>query len=180
MKLQVADIHRPQVIEIQGKEDWLQDIYENLRLASDRGSLIQGHIEIQPLEYGQVQVAGRIQVCPQLSCSRCADSIPWPIDQTFRASFRSTDEIPQESHLELRSDELEAYFIDEQGCIDIESLINDIIQIEIPQQVLARDPQTGECRHCGIDIASDVVYESAPKSEDENPFAVLKNLKLKQ
>ncbi len=180
VKINVSELLQERVIDIQGDEAWLSDIYNNFKMiSSDLGpGKISANLRLQPPQYEQVAVSGSVSYEPLLDCSRCSDPIAWPIKIKLNIVFRPASEDIHESLVDLHTDALPDYFIDEDNQIDLEALLNDLLLTELPNQILRRAPQTGQCSICGKDLSKSLVYESHDLQE-RSPFAVLKDFKTK-
>lgn len=180
MKIKVTDLLEPRSINIAGDEPWLSEIYKNFGELTSKPSesRITGNLQIEPPQYEQVAVSGKIFFSPSLDCARCSDPITWPIALDLEAVFRPASEDVHESLVDLQRDALADYFIDEAGNIDIEAFLNDAIMTEVPSQVIRKDPKTQQCMICGKDLGESLVYSSHDLSE-QSPFAVLKDFKTK-
>jgi len=87
MKIKAISLIQPLKITISGDEPWLLPIYETFATGPTQARL-SGSLEVVRESSGFVHVGGRIRVTPYVECSRCADPIPWPIDEVVDATFR--------------------------------------------------------------------------------------------
>ncbi|MBQ48181.1 MAG: hypothetical protein CMP10_12165 [Zetaproteobacteria bacterium] len=177
MKVQIDKIIDKLDISISGKEDWLKTIYS--LFSCPNGSeqpKINGNISINRIEYDRFEVSLKLQFTPWVDCSRCSVPIQWPINKKLSALFRPETEQNNSKEYDLNIEELDYYFI-ENGQIDIELLLNEMVQMSLPTQLI-RQNRNDECLVCGIDVGTKIIHESK-KSNDESPFAALKKLNLK-
>lgn len=182
MKVKVENLIQPLSIKIAGDEDWLKKIYEDFRNVPEGApsgvgkSPITGEFLLTKETAGFVRVKGKIVFKPFVDCSRCAEEIPWDIDQDINVVYRPSNEL-KVFHKEhsLSREELDHYYI-EGGVIDLEALVNEWIQMAIPMQTVPACTGDGHCSLCKRDMSEERVY-GTPDDDDANPFAVLKQLR---
>lgn len=181
MKIPVKDMREPLKLSIQGNESWLAEIYASF-LGSE-GPGIQGEILISPEPYGVYSVKGHINYVPKVSCSRCELAIAWPIQRDVDVRFIDRDgsgfEIEGDEEGDegdLTPEDLDTYYLQD-GAIDIEMVVNDLVQTAIPSRTIAVSKDGKSCGVCLEDVTKPLIFEDGNK-EDQSPFAILKNLKL--
>lgn len=182
MKIKVSTLSAPLKVTVTGTEDWLTGIYENFPVPPGaQPTLVKAQIDLKPDGYGRVEVQGHLEFQPFLSCSRCADMVPWQVNQNFTVSFRPEPNVETlEKEVDLQSEDLDIYYF-ENEAIDLEALLNDLIQTSIPSQVIPKSNDGKNCVVCLETLSDGLIYESeTPDDDKNNPFAVLKNLKLPQ
>jgi uncharacterized metal-binding protein YceD (DUF177 family) len=182
MKLKAEDLRSPQTITISGDEPWLRLIYESfdIRGAAPAARRITGSLTVTPRNYGLYDIEGEVQFTPTVSCSRCEDMIPWEISRKIKVRYLEQaplDEAEEEIERDLEPEDMDAYYIDAQGMIDLEVVINDFIQTALPTRLVKTAPDGKSCLICHKDVSSKAVFKDEVKPE-QSPFAVLKNLKL--
>jgi uncharacterized metal-binding protein YceD (DUF177 family) len=182
MKLKAEDLRSPKTITISGDEPWLHLIYESFDIkgAVPEARKITGSLTVTPTNYGLYDVVGEVRFTPAVSCSRCEDMIPWEISRKIKVRYLEQAPIEDEEEeveRDLEPSDLDAYYIDAQGMIDLEVVINDFIQTALPTRLVKTAPDGKSCLICHKDVSTKTVYQDAIKPE-ESPFAVLKNLKL--
>jgi len=185
MKIRVKDLtEKPSQVEITGAEDWLKTLYDSFTVNDAAGSpkkpgMLRAKLALTKDLAGFVQVAGQVTFDPFLDCSRCSENILWPISESIDVIFRpATGEPPAAGggrEVNLTKEDLDQYVIEE-GTIDIESLLNDVVQTAIPINTVKLTEDGSACSICGLTVADDRVYGEG-KPVRESPFAVLKNLK---
>ncbi|MBC7659657.1 MAG: DUF177 domain-containing protein [Chitinophagaceae bacterium] len=186
MKVLVKDMREPKVINIQGTEPWLNEIYASF-LGSE-GFGLKGQVTVTPEDYGLYTVEGKIEYVPLVGCSRCDREIPWPINRAI--SVRFIDRVAAESSFEIEgevgdemierdlvSEDLDTYYLEPSGELDVEMVINDIVQTALPTRLILTDKNGKSCLVCHENIDTPIVYKDSADA-DMNPFAALKNLKL--
>lgn len=180
MKIKVADLKEPLVVKVSGKEDWLGTIYGYFPAPEGKNSpLIQGELTVKAKGYGIVEVYGNLAYAPFIECSRCAEPLQWPIHREVDLMYRElpVNETPRERELTLK--EMDDFYIRD-GLIDLELVINEEIQLEVPSTTVPKDSKSRGCSFCSEQAEKGgVAFGSNPEpKERENPFAILKNLKL--
>lgn len=177
MKINVNALNPMMQLDLKGDEVWLQQIYQSFEeWAGKIDTPIKGALSLRKDDYGFVQISGSIAFTPKLPCSRCSDPIPYPINIAVNTEFRPhNSDLP--SDYDLQREELDYYYLDMSSNIDLEGLVNDLIQTSIPSQILLLTEDASGCQICPNKFTDSKVFGSEP-SEDENPFAILKNIKL--
>jgi uncharacterized metal-binding protein YceD (DUF177 family) len=183
MKLKAEDLRSPKTITISGDEPWLGLIYESFEL---KGTVpvprrITGSLTITPSTYGLYQIEGAVQFTPTVPCSRCEDMIPWEISRKIKVRYLEQTPVEEgeeeEVERELEPSDMDAYYIDAQGMIDLEVVVNDFIQTALPTRLVKTTANGKSCLICHKDVSDKTVFKDELKPE-QSPFAVLKNLKL--
>lgn len=178
MKVTLKELEAaPKLIQLNGKEVWLQELYESfLQPQAKDAELLSGSITVKSDGYGYASVSGELQFTPYVPCSRCADPIKWNISKTLTARFKPRDELADAPDVDLIPDDLDFYYL-EDDTINLQQVLIDSILESLPSQLIKKTPNGKSCLICNKDISSHEVYRSKPK-EEESPFAALKNLKL--
>jgi uncharacterized metal-binding protein YceD (DUF177 family) len=179
MKIKASSLIKPQTLSIQGDEPWLESIYESF-VAGPTPARLTGELTLTPNTAGFVRVKGEISYTPLVDCSRCAEAIPWPINETIDVMFRpakSRDNADLQAHSQkeylLSREDLDDYVMDK-GELDLEELINDTVQMTIPLQtvpVVQGESGSSNCGICGIDLDRDQVYGDEPVSDFASKLA---------
>jgi uncharacterized metal-binding protein YceD (DUF177 family) len=183
MKLKAEDLRSPKTIPITGDEPWLGLIYESFDIkgAVPPERRITGSLTIIPSNYGLYQIEGAVQFTPTVACSRCEDRIPWEISRKIKVRYLEQapleEDAEEEIERELEPSDMDAYYIDAQGMIDLEIVINDFIQTALPTRLVKTASDGKSCLICHKDVSEKAVFKDEIKPE-QSPFAVLKNLKL--
>jgi uncharacterized metal-binding protein YceD (DUF177 family) len=182
MKLKAEDLRSPKTIDISGDEPWLHLIYESFDMqgAVPAARRITGSLTVTPSNYGLYQVEGEVHFTPTVSCSRCEDMIPWEISRKIKVRYLEQAPIEDEEEeveRDLEPSDMDAYYIDAQGMIDLEVIINDFIQTALPTRLVKTSPDGKSCLICHKDVSGKAVFQDAIKPE-QSPFAALRNLKL--
>lgn len=180
MKIKVADLKEPLVVKISGSEEWLSTIYGYFPAPEDTKSpLITGELTVREKGYGIVEITGNISYAPFILCSRCAEPLQWPIERDIDLMYRDLPENESPRERELTLKEMDEFYI-QNGFLDLELIVNEEIQLEVPSTTVPKDNKGRGCSPCAdLGDKGKTVYTSNPEETDrENPFAVLKNLRL--
>jgi uncharacterized metal-binding protein YceD (DUF177 family) len=177
LKININTLNPTVQIDLKGDEAWLQQIYKSFEeWAGNIDTPIEGALSLSKDDYGFVQVKGSIAFTPKLPCSRCSDPIAFPIEIAVSTEFRPYNkDLP--SDYDLQKEELDYYYVDKDGNVDVEGLVNDLIQTSIPSKIVLTTDGGSACKICPNKFTDSKVFGSEP-SEDDNPFAILKNIKL--
>jgi uncharacterized metal-binding protein YceD (DUF177 family) len=122
-------------------------------------------------------VRGEVNYRPWLSCSRCGDLVPWDVAAKIDVIYQESPEhVASKREHSLSRGELDEYYF-ENGCVNLEELLNDTIQMEIPDHVVPCDAEGKRCQVCGIDLGDDQVFGSGAAETKANPFEALRGLR---
>ncbi len=184
MKIGTKDLRETQILDLKGDEPWLGDIYASFEGMEEA---LHGKLSVNPAAYGVYAVDGHISYTPKVECARCQEAVPFAIERDISVRFIDRDaaeasfeiegeEADEDYERELVSEDLDTYYVDAGGELDIEMVINDFVQTALPTRVTCE--VVG--RSCGLSLQnseSGLVHKD--KSDFEtSPFAALKNLKL--
>lgn len=137
-----------------GNEEWLREIYQ-LFPPSDR--VLTGRVKVVPTPGRQVEVEGDLRYEPLVNCSRCWDEIVCPLQVKFRVYYRPQTREQLPKTLTLRKEDLDAYYYDGE-CIDLAELINERVQLALPENTVPVNREGSACRHCRMDLRNPLVY----------------------
>jgi uncharacterized metal-binding protein YceD (DUF177 family) len=158
-----------------GQDPWLAQVAKDLAPDSPETSNIRGNVSLHADTAGFVHASGHVTADAMLPCSRCGHPKKVHLESGISATFRPpyNEQAPRE--LALESEDFDVYFI-EQGQVDLEILLNDVLQCALPTQVICAE---GDLEGCGggSENDDDLVYGENKPLEKESPFAVLKSLK---
>lgn len=115
-------------VNILGSEEWLADIYSNL----EEGSKLEASVSVSTtLIENRYKVEGNIKISTPLICRRCLKKIQWNGDINFSVYFiDDTEELTRER--DLKESDLDEYWAEELGEINLEVILNDMVQENIP------------------------------------------------
>lgn len=178
MRIPLTDLNRPKILTLKGDEDWLGRLYADFPLGRDRA--LVGTLTLEAGPGGEVSVRGKVEFAPTVACSRCAKSIPWPLAIDVDARFLPERGPETKREITLTGADLDAYYI-EHGAVDVEQLLNDVVQTELPLQLVRANEAGDECLICHADLDRELVYGAQEQAQEKpaSPFAALKDLKLK-
>ena len=98
-----------------------------------------------------VYLKGKVMTDVVASCSRCLDTLFYPIDSDLKSHFVSAD-----SYISAREVELHAYDIDtevyENQQIDLTQSVRDGILLAVPVICLCKENCKGICSQCGKNL----------------------------
>ena len=170
IRIEELKVGKPKLVNIQGDEDWLSPLYEQLR--SEAGEVtprLTGDFSIELLD-ACVHLQGSYKFSPVVKCSRCSSSMVWPIQEKLSLYFSLQADDLSARERDLTAKDLDDYFLlDNQ--VDLESVINESVQLSFPLKL--------KCDECKATSEDEAVYRSDEKGQDVlHPFAKLRELKL--
>ena len=137
-----------------GNEEWLREIYASFP-ASDK--VLTGRLKVVPTHDRQVEVVGDLSYEPLVNCSRCWDEIVCPLRVKFKACYRQQTRRKLPKTTVLRKEDLDAYYYDGER-IDLAALINEHVQLALPDCTVPADEDGSACGHCHRDLRNSLVY----------------------
>ncbi len=178
MKIKTRKLFNSLVVNVSGSEDWLSAIYQLFPSPTEANQpKIAATLQISPIdETRYYAVKGTIQYAPFVACSRCNEPINWPINVSFSVRYQPDDDGEAGVDKILTREELDYYFLDAQGDIDLEALLNEQIQLAVPSKTILVAEDGHHCRIC----LSPLMRADLPISSTGNqnsPFAKLAALK---
>jgi uncharacterized metal-binding protein YceD (DUF177 family) len=176
MKININSINPTLIVEVTGTEAWLKNIYGDFFPpdAKDHARLT-GKIKLLEEEAGTYLITGDFRFEPVLPCGRCDKSIKWPVKFEINTRYLPAITQHQEKEKNLSRTDLEAYYIAD-NRIDIEVVINDSLNDQLPDRAIRTAEDGSTCLDCGKDVSDDKIWSS--QDEKPSPFSVLKGLKL--
>jgi len=122
-----------------------------------------------------VSVRGSIETEITLECCRCLTEFVLPIRTEFKYTYVPVEKMSNKEELELTGEDLGfGYYKDD--IIELDLIILEQIILQIPIKPLCDSSCKGFCPHCGIN--RNVEQCNHEITSFENPFAVLKQLKI--
>ena len=176
MRLSTNSLAAHHNLKFSGDDSWLARIAQDLTPANPKSSNIHGEITLRTDNAGFIHVTGNAAATATLPCDRCGRDVTIPLNSPINATFRPSYSEHTPREMALSAEDLEIYFI-ENDNIDIETLVNDTLQCGIPNHILCA---TDDAQGCGGENADDddtLVYGEGTRSDDDSPFAILKNLR---
>ena len=99
----------------------------------------------------QFHLVGRVQSTLELTCGRCLEVAPLPVDLSFDLLYLPHHENAGEGEVEVEDDDLTtAYYRDEQ--IDLGQLVVEQFLLAVPMKPLCRESCRGLCPECGTNL----------------------------
>lgn len=181
MKIAVKDLTDEMLLELQGNEIWLERLYADFAQGPGERPKLTGTLKISTEAGGGVLVRGQLNYQPLIACARCDRDVPLPLSITLESRVlppSANPDLAENSQRDrlLSRDELDVYFLID-GCVDLEVLINDAIQTEVPMRYVPVADDGKTCRICVGDLSQALVYGDGQKAN--SPFSKLEALKLK-
>jgi uncharacterized protein len=122
------------------------------------------------------RLVGRVRAQLELTCSRCVEAYPFPIDAEFDQRYLPASAASADTETEVGDDDLEtSYYSDDQ--IDLNELMREQFYLALPMKPLCREDCRGLCSQCGTNLNTDTC-DCAPVWEDPR-LAALKAIKVK-
>lgn len=183
MKIAINSFETTTELQITGDEPWLNQIYEVFMEEGQITSRITGSLSILREENGSAWVKGHLAFSPLVACGRCAQAVKLPLNVAISARFLSDSENPNRTEnwqreRNLTRDDLDTYYM-AGGVIDLEQLINDAINTEIPISYIPASDDGKSCRVCLADLTSAHIFGQEQEPKESSPFHALKRLRLK-
>lgn len=177
MKVNVKTINPTLVIDIDGSEAWLKNIYRDYFSPDDSNhEKLSGSIKLQlNRDAGTFLVTGNIKFIPELPCGRCGGGINWPLNFDLNMLYHPETTNTLEIEMNLNSADLDSYYVTNKQ-IDLEQLLVDTINELLPYRALHESADGNSCSDASKDPAQEKVWSS--QEEAPSPFAKLKGLKL--
>ena len=109
----------------------------------------------------------------ELSCSRCVEPFPMPVDTAFDLRFLPASDMAREDEREVQDEDLDtSYYRDDK--IDLNELLREQFYLALPMKPLCREDCKGLCPQCGTNWNTGTC---ACRTEWEDPrLAALKEL----
>jgi uncharacterized protein len=100
---------------------------------------------------GQFHLVGSVKATLSLTCSRCLEDVPFPVEASFDVLYLPHAENVGEGEQEVEDDDLTtAYYRDDQ--IDLAQLVREQFYLAVPMKPLCREGCRGLCPHCGTNL----------------------------
>lgn len=173
MHLSLKNLGSTHVVKLSPTEVWLQKLAADLAPTNPSSADIQGEVTFRANSAGFVYASGSINATAMQACSLCGDLVTIPLSAEVNATFRPPYEGHTPKDLSLMPEDLDVYFIEE-GGINLETLINDVLQCAIPYHVTC---ETLGLSPCDNDHLSSEEDQKGSRSGVNSPFAILKTIK---
>lgn len=133
MKIKIDRVKELGMIEVGicGTESWLGSVYSNL----EQGSKLEAKIKIKttPIE-DRYRIEGKGTLWTMVQCRRCMRKIDWNSQLEFNVWFiDGKEQLKKEK--DLKESDLDEYWAEEKGILNLEEIINDMVQVNLPDVV---------------------------------------------
>lgn len=184
MRIHLADIPE------EGKAFlWTRETSElNAVLQDLVGSLdYRAEFFIRPINNRDFELTGQIRTQAPEQCSRCGIDFNFPIQQKFHEILiphqpeDRTGRYARVNHLSDAADKgPDSIEYDSSLSFDMGEYLHEQVGIAVPFNPAPPETEKGDCRLCGVQVKEgNFGYDEAlPTEKPQNPFQVLKNLKL--
>ena len=98
-----------------------------------------------------VYLKGKVMTDVVASCSRCLDTLPYPIDSDFKSHFVSPDRYISAREVELHASDIDTEVYENQQ-IDLTQSVRDGILLAVPVICLCKENCKGICSQCGKNL----------------------------
>jgi uncharacterized metal-binding protein YceD (DUF177 family) len=183
MKIALGKPDQDLTLQVRGDEPWLERIYADFPTETGEHPRITGTLTVLREGEDGALVRGQLSYAPHVACSRCAEPVALPLSLKVEARFLPeglnpdlADNWRRERNLS-RSD-LDAYYV-AAGEVDLEEVLNDAIQAEIPSTYVPAADDGHDCLIAHEGGTGARVFGKEREDEDSSPFAALKKLKPK-
>ncbi|HBU11942.1 MAG TPA: hypothetical protein DEB31_04220 [Clostridiales bacterium] len=114
---------------------------------------------------GGVRFRGTFHAAVAATCTRCLADVKYPVHCAFEELFVRGQDEDGDSYT----------FCGE--TVNLDKMVYDMTVLAIPQQVLCKPDCAGLCGKCGADLNGGSCVCEENTADENNPFAVLKDLK---
>lgn len=183
MKIAVGNLDHDLTVQVRGDEPWLARIYADFPTDIGDQPRITGTLTVLREGEDGALVRGQLSYAPHIACSRCAEPVALPLSLTVEARFLPESLNPDladnwRRERNLSRADLDAYYV-VAGEVDLEEVLNDAIQAEIPSAYVPTADDGHSCLVAHDDVTGTRVFGQDRDDEDSSPFAALKKLKPK-
>ena len=98
-----------------------------------------------------VYLKGKVVTDVVASCSRCLDTLSYPIDSAFKSHFVSPDRYISAREVELHASDIDTEVYENQQ-IDLTQSVRDVILLAVPVICLCKENCKGICSQCGKNL----------------------------
>jgi uncharacterized protein len=95
------------------------------------------------------RLVGRVETTLELTCSRCLDPFPWPVEGSFDLRYQPLTANSGEGEREIQEDDLTTAFY-EHDEIDLGQMMQEQFYLSLPMKPLCAADCRGLCPVCGI------------------------------
>lgn len=151
-----------------------------------KGALYEADFFIKPMNSKDFELTGTITTKLPEQCSRCGIEFPFPINEKFHEILIPKQDQPRGSkysrvnHVsDIPEGDLE--FSEYEGnFFEIGDYLHEVVALAAPFNPAGPENAEGNCSICGIPVRGQSFSydEKMPEEKPQNPFAVLKNIKI--
>jgi uncharacterized protein len=120
------------------------------------------------------RLAGSVRTGLELTCSRCLDPFPWPVDARFDLLYQPKAAAGVEGEREVGESDFGTAFY-ENDAIDLAQLVREQLYLAVPMKPLCRETCLGLCPVCGTNLNRGLC--GCRRDWDDPRFAALRALK---
>jgi uncharacterized protein len=99
----------------------------------------------------KLRLKGFVATTLELTCSRCLEGYPVPVDATFDLMYLPHSEAPGDEDIEVTDGDANTAFYRD-GVIDLGELVREQIYLTLPMKPLCREDCRGLCPECGTNL----------------------------
>jgi uncharacterized protein len=96
----------------------------------------------------EVRIRGAFQVDIEVPCSRCLETVRFPIAARFDQFYESNAEHPLEGEIGLQEKDTEIAFFSG-DFIEVSDIVREQILLSLPMKPICQETCKGLCPHCG-------------------------------
>lgn len=97
------------------------------------------------------RLEGTVRTELELSCSRCLEPFPLPVDASFDLRYLPAAQMTAAAEHEVQDEDLDtSYYREDQ--IDLNELLREQFYLQLPMKPLCRDACQGLCPQCGTNL----------------------------
>lgn len=127
---------------------------EKLSLPPDRldEDQVAGQVEVRlegtvrPVG-GRYLAEGTVIAAGDLLCSRCLAPVPWRMEESFSAEYRSGSEAPGEGEFAVEEEELDVAFLNSHE-LDLSDVAAEQVTLSMPMRIVCDEGCAGLCPRC--------------------------------
>ena len=124
----------------------------------------------------QFRLVGSVKTMLELTCSRCVEPLPWPVDAGFDLRYHPRTLAARAEETEIEEDDLTDAFY-ENDTIDLDQLIHEQLLLSVPMKPLCSGACQGLCPVCGTNLNRGTC--DCTRDWEDPRLAALRDLKAK-
>ncbi len=175
MRISTNLINDSYSVTISKQDSWLERTARDIAPSSPETADISGNLELRQDRAGFVHVTGKIMASALRPCDRCGQLVKLPIVAEITAEFRPPYASVAPREMTLSYEDMDTYFL-ENGCVDIEQVVNDAIQCAIPAQIHCQ-AFDGSQPCDNTNDSNGLIYGETLRDDESSPFSILKDFR---